>query len=139
MAEFAISLPVLLLVLLATAEIGRGLYQYNMLEKSVRDATRFLSANATQDGTGLIHIDDLQDDIKNLVVYGDRIGNGDPILPDLEPDDVTVVDLDGVHVQVSVNYPYQTMLGTAIPTFGFGSGSIDSALTFISRTTMRAL
>ena len=137
--EFVITLPVLLLVMMATAELGRAFYQYNTLEKSVRDATRYLSANAINDGTKLIDISEYIDDVKNLVVYGDRNGNGAPILPSLVTDDVDVVEVASTHVQVSVNYAYQSMLGTSIPTFGFGSGNIDSTITFSSSSIMRGL
>ena len=35
--EFVLTLPLLMLLLLATAEIGRALFQYNTLTKAVRD------------------------------------------------------------------------------------------------------
>jgi len=137
--EFVITLPVLLLVMMATAELGRAFYQYNALEKSVRDATRYLSANAIQDGTKLIDISAYIDDVKNLVVYGDRNGGGIPILPGLVTDDVNVVEVASTHVQVSVNFAYQSMLGTNIPTFGLGNGNISSSITFSSSSVMRGL
>ena len=138
-AEFVITLPVLLLVMLATAEIGRALYQFNTLAKSTRDATRYLSTIAINDGTLLIHIDnDKEEQVKNLLVYGNFDGSGDPILPDLDADAVTVSDIGNLHVQISVTYPYQTMLGTGIPTFGLGNGNIDTAFTFNCSVAMRA-
>ena len=44
--ELAIAVPVLLLLLLASAELGRAFYQYNTLTKSVRDGARYLSENS---------------------------------------------------------------------------------------------
>lgn len=140
-SEFAITLPVLLVLMLATAELGRAFFQYNTLEKSVRDAARYLSDVAEQDGTKLIQITaDIEGDVKNLVVYGTRNGTGLPILPNLETDDVTVAEVPGIdHVQVSVAYVFQSILGNSIPTFGLGNGNINTSLTFNVSTIMRAL
>ena len=41
--EFALVLPMLLLLTFITTEFGRALYQYNTITKSVRDAARYLS------------------------------------------------------------------------------------------------
>lgn len=138
-AELVITLPVLLLLMMATAELGRAFFQYNTLEKSVRDAARYLSANATPTNSGVIMIEGIKDEIKNLVVYGNRSGNGTPILPELETDDISVTEVPGAHVQVSVSYEYQSILGNSIPSFGLGGGDIDSSFIFNTSTIMRAL
>ena len=41
--EFAIVLPLLLLLSLATTELGRALYQQDTLNKAVRDGARHLA------------------------------------------------------------------------------------------------
>src|ERR1700687_3319868 len=41
--EFALVLPLLLLLTMTTTEFGRAIYQYNTIVKSLRDATRYLS------------------------------------------------------------------------------------------------
>ena len=41
--EFALVLPLLLILTFITTEFGRALYQYNTLAKSVRDAARYMS------------------------------------------------------------------------------------------------
>ena len=43
MVEFAIALPLLLLLLLAVAEFGRMLSHYNSLLQANRDAARYLA------------------------------------------------------------------------------------------------
>ena len=46
MVEFAIVLPLLLLLLLGIAELGRLLFQYNSLLQASRDAGRFVAGQA---------------------------------------------------------------------------------------------
>lgn len=59
--EFALVLPLLLVMTFIVTEFGRAIYQYNTLAKSVRDAARYLSVQ-----TPNTHIDQA----RNLVVYG---------------------------------------------------------------------
>ena len=67
--EFAIALPLLLFLLLATAETGRLLSQYDTLNKAVRDAARYLATNALGGTTGVVSITpQLQTATANLVV-----------------------------------------------------------------------
>ncbi|AIY42965.1 TadZ/CpaE-like protein [Collimonas arenae] len=70
MVEFALILPLLLLLTFVTTEFGRAIYQYNTITKSVRDAVRYLSLQTP--GT---HITEAQ----NLVVYGNIAGTGTPL------------------------------------------------------------
>lgn len=49
LVEFVLIAPVLLLLLLMVAELGRALYQYNILSQAVRDATRYYSAHTLID------------------------------------------------------------------------------------------
>ena len=88
--EFAIILPVLLLLMLATAEIGRLLYQYNTLTKAVRDGARHASRPIV-DSTGIVKVNaQLISDVKNLVVYGKKQGGGTPLLPGFSAGDIDV-------------------------------------------------
>lgn len=61
--EFALVLPLLLILTFITTEFGRALYQYNILTKSVRDAARYLSVQSYGDTTK-------HSIAKNLIVYG---------------------------------------------------------------------
>lgn len=70
--EFALVLPLLLLLTFITAEYSRALYQYNTLTKSVRDAARYLSTQTPYDKTKYATA-------KNLVVYGNPAGTGTPL------------------------------------------------------------
>ncbi len=67
--EFALVLPLLLILTFITTEFGRALYQYNILTKSVRDAARYLSVQTPGDTT-------IYPTAKNLVVYGNPAGTG---------------------------------------------------------------
>ncbi|WP_211470485.1 TadE/TadG family type IV pilus assembly protein [Collimonas humicola] len=69
--EFALILPLLLLLACITTEFGRAMFQYNTITKSVRDAVRYLSVQTP--GT---HITEAQ----NLVVYGNIAGTGTPLV-----------------------------------------------------------
>lgn len=75
--EFALVLPLLLILTFITTEFGRALYQYNTLTKAVRDASRYLSVQdpsiETNDPLGLIT------NAKNLVVFGNVDGTGNPL------------------------------------------------------------
>jgi Flp pilus assembly protein TadG len=74
LVEFALVLPVLLLSSLVTTEFGRAIYQYNTIVKSVRDAARYLSVQTPGTHTA---------EARNLVVYGNIAGTGNPLAPGL--------------------------------------------------------
>jgi Flp pilus assembly protein TadG len=61
--EFALVLPLLLVLSFITTEFGRALYQYNSVAKSVRDAARFLSTQTPGSAAAITTA-------QNLVVYG---------------------------------------------------------------------
>lgn len=144
--EMVISLPFLLLLLLATAEFGRAFYEYNTLTKSARDGVRY-AAEYALDGTKKINLDQMQangrtlrDNIKSLVAFGTTDSSGTSLLANLDPADIQVsVGPDPVHVQVLATYTYRSTFGGRIPTFGLGGGDIDSNLTLRARAIMRAL
>lgn len=70
LVEFALILPMLLLLTLITVEFGRAIWQYNTLTKSVRDAARYLSLQTP--GTKI-------PEARNLMVYGNTAGTGAPL------------------------------------------------------------
>jgi Flp pilus assembly protein TadG len=82
LVEFALVLPLLLLLTFIVTEYGRALYQYNVLTKSVRDAARYLSTQ--NPGTKVT-------EAKNLVVYGNPTGTGTPLAIGLTIEKVNVV------------------------------------------------
>jgi Flp pilus assembly protein TadG len=74
LTEFALALPMLLMIMLTILEFGRAYYQYNTLAKSVREAVRYLSVRSP--GVDV-------DKAKNIVVYGNTAGTGTPLVPGL--------------------------------------------------------
>ena len=121
--EFALVLPMLLLLTFTVTELGRALYQYNTLAKSVRDAARYLSIQTP--GTRIT-------ETRNLIVYGNIAGTGNPIALGLTvaqvPDPVWQTaganpTINTVTVRVS-GYSFQSMFSSA---FGYTFGTIPYA------------
>jgi hypothetical protein len=84
--EYVVVLPICLLLILGTAEFGRALLQYNVLTQSVQDGARYLSSRALLGTTGVVEITpELEDEVRNLVVYGNRLGTGNPRLRGFDP------------------------------------------------------
>jgi Flp pilus assembly protein TadG len=136
--EMAITLPVLLLLMLGTAELGRAFYHYNTLTKSVRDGARYLSRVAIKGETGLIELtDEKKTRTRNLVVYSSIAGTGAPLLEGLGAGDINVEAVDATHIRVSTNYVYRPLF-VRIPGFTGGSG-VDTDFTINAIATMRAI
>ena len=134
LVEFALILPLLLLLTFITTEFGRALYQYNTLAKSVRDASRYLSMQLP--GTQMTTA-------RNLVIYGNMAGTGEPLVQGLTeahvPDPTwqtegTAPVITTVTIQVS-GYSFQPLMATVFGRTLFPGG----ALTFSDiRATMRS-
>lgn len=137
--EFAICAPVLLLLMLATAEFSRILYQYNTLTKSVRDGARFAAVRASIDagGTRVVNITpQTLNQTRNLVVRGHIGATGTPLLPGLLITNVNVTNAGNGFVSVDATYAYAPMLGPTLPTLGFGE-PIDLTLSLQATVLMR--
>jgi Flp pilus assembly protein TadG len=138
--EFVITAPLLLLVLLACAEFGRAFVQYATLDYSVRNSVRYVSENAIIGTTGVVSPSATTiTQAKNLAVYGNVAGTGSPRLPNFQTSQVTVSSPGGNNIVVSANYPYQPVVGSALPTFGFGGGPISLTFNMQIAVTMRAI
>lgn len=136
--EFAIALPLIILIALAVVELGRGLYQFNTLSKAVHDGARFLADDIFigHSGSSLPAIlatdTDLVAATKNLVVSGD-VDGGPPVLEGLTTSSVTItsefVDLSDIgtddnHIKVSASFTFVPLFPTLsalgysmVPTF----------------------
>jgi Flp pilus assembly protein TadG len=130
--EMTLVLPLLLLLFIATAEIGRMLYQYNTLTKAQRDGVRLIAASLKynqQSGlnacpaTGGNLPNNLMTRAANLVVYGTEgiAVDSEPLLEGLTTADVGFCRVAGTQeIQVQVQYSFTPMLFDSIPTFGLG-------------------
>ena len=96
MVELAIALPVIIILFAAVAEFGRYFEEYTTLAKASRVAARYL---ATSSAVG-------NDDVtaKNLVVYGNLNGSGDPIVKGLTVGNVDIIRRNADGVQ-TVGFP----------------------------------
>ncbi|MHC5348210.1 TadE/TadG family type IV pilus assembly protein [Metapseudomonas furukawaii] len=145
MVEFAIALPLLLLMLLAIGEFGRMLYQYNSLLQASRDAGRYVAGKAWDRTLGKIVLVDQQQDkdlvseTRNIAVYGipGVTDDSQPVVAGLETGDVSVTEFDAEHIQVSISFTFQPLFGDGIP--ALVGDEIDLNLNLVATTVMRAL
>ncbi|WP_028629770.1 TadE/TadG family type IV pilus assembly protein [Metapseudomonas resinovorans] len=142
MVEFAITLPLLLLLLFAIGEFGRMLFQYNSLLQANRDAVRYVSGKAWNSTLGKVEVSTaLETQTKNLAVYGvpATSAGSKPVVVGLTTNNVQVTPVGTEHVQVSTSYTFVPLLGSGIPGFlGKGKG-VPLGLTLVATTVMRAL
>lgn len=134
LVELAIVLPLLLIMFGAVAEFGRFFYTYQTLSKATRAGTRFLTnepANGTSDEMA-----------RNLVVYGNTEGEGEPVVVGLSASHVRVTRTGGTAVlpeRVTVrieNFRYRPIFDLG----GFvGKRSLTLAINVSPSTTMRFL
>lgn len=137
--EFTIALPLLLLLFMAVAEFGRAFLQYSTLTHSVRDSARFVASKALRGQAGTVYLDTpLVTSARNLAVYGNAAGTGEPLLPGLTGANVTVRDLGGGNISVVVAYPYQPMIGTALPNV-LGGSDFATNFTLSAEVVVRAI
>lgn len=110
--EFALVLPVLLLLAFLAVEFGRALYQYDVLAKSARAGARYLSMQSP--GTHVTQA-------RNLVIHGNTEGTGDPLVPGLTAANVpaptwqeagTAPLINTVTVRIT-GYAFQPMFASA--------------------------
>ena len=112
--ELALLLAPLLLIVLATAELGRAMHHFNTLGKGVRDATRHLS----QFGTA----DEVVQQARCLAVHGSVDCSGRPLLPGLSTALVSVCDAQrcpATHAAQSTGLGAMALVSVEIAGFRF--------------------
>lgn len=141
--EVALTIPVLLVVLLFTADMSRAFYQYNTLTKSVQDGSRYLAQNALTGNVAGSLSSSVMSDTRNLVVSGYPNG-GSPILNGLSADNVTIAietvstsDIPRHYVTVAASYSYQP-LTPLLNSLGFLSSNVDFGFQLTAQSSMRA-
>ena len=147
MVEFAIMLPLLIILLLGISELGRALYQLNTLTKAVNTGTRYLARmpniakidEVSGDCAALIDWSDASPQIvkaKQLVAFGSGTA---PLLPGLNQSHVTVQPLqqrtiekyeaseDICVIRVRVEVPFVSLFGGGVVPFtDIGSFSLNA-------------
>ncbi len=138
LVEMVLVTPILLFIMLATAEVTRVFVDHNTLTKAVRNGARYVAANAYQGTTGLVSVSaTLKGEARNLVVYGNIAGTGTPVLSGLTPGDVIVTDIGADNIQVSANHAISGMFGPVLRNF-FGP-DINLVHNLQATVAMRAL
>jgi Flp pilus assembly protein TadG len=138
LVETTVCLPVLLLLMLVGGELTNAFIQHNTLTKSVRDGARYAAGTAINGAKVLDLSPTIVSQTKNLVVYGNNIGTGSPVLPNFTVSAVTVTNLGGNNIEVRAQYAYTGVVGSALPAFGFGSNP-SLAMNLQASVRMRAL
>lgn len=134
--ELAITLPLVLLIMLATAEFGRAFFHYTTLTKAVEAGSRYYSSAALNT---TIPVATKVTTTENLIVFGSP-GAGTSVLPGFTVSDVTEISAVGPvgsipadHVRVTATYTYTPMISN-LPIYGTVAG-----FTMTASHTMRAL
>lgn len=112
LVEFSIGVTVFLTAMFGVMEFGRALWVHNALTDAARRGARYATMHSPNDVDG----------VKNVVVYGDPTGSGQPMLNNLTTANVNVTynnfGLNDGTVSVSItNYQFQFVLpiiGTTI-------------------------
>jgi Flp pilus assembly protein TadG len=112
LVEFAIGVTVFLTAMFGVLEFGRALWVHNALSDAARRGARYATMHSPADS----------DQVKNIVVYGDPAGGGQPMLENLSTANVNVnynnFGLNDGTVSVSItNYQFQfvvPIIGTTI-------------------------
>jgi len=105
LVEFAIGVTVFVTVMFAILEFGRALWVHNALSDAARRGARYAVLHSAGSST----------EVKNIVVYGNAAGTGQPMLNDLTTGNVDVVysnfGLNDGTVSVSIKeYQFQLVI-----------------------------
>jgi len=112
LVEFAIAITVFVTAMFGVLEFGRLLWVHNALTDAARRGARYAVMHSASDETS----------VKNIVVYGDAAGSGQPMVNNLSTANVVVTynsfGLNDGTVSVSItNYQFQfvvPIVGTTI-------------------------
>ncbi|WP_297796344.1 TadE family protein [uncultured Marinobacter sp.] len=136
--EFMLTAPLLILVVFAVSELGWAFHQYHTMTRATQDGARHAASHALNGSLGLILLDGaLVQETSNLVVYGNTVGAGEPLLPGWSTGDISVSSPDASHVEVRAIYDYVPIVGR-IPAF-YGGDPIELAFEMKGTVQMRAL
>jgi Flp pilus assembly protein TadG len=134
--EFAIMLPLLLLLVVMVSEFGIMYYRLNAVTKSVQIAARYLSDVSVNNTNTSIDTTNA----KNLAVYGNSAGIGTPVVPSLAIANIAVTNPDSKHVQVVATYNSSLILGNslnALMSLATGSSAATNFMTLKATSVMR--
>src|SRR2546425_3835741 len=87
--DFAVATGILLPALVGTFQFGYTFFIYNNLDTAVRGGARYASMQSYDSGTSTPSTA-FATAVKNMVVYGNSAGTGDPVAPGLAVSNVQV-------------------------------------------------
>ena len=130
LVEVAIVIPLLMMLFGAVAEFGRYFYEYSTAAKAARLGARFMISKSLNSSTT-----NWEAQAKNLMVYGNTAGTGNPILPGMTVSNVqfgysggSYAGGNGVPERVTVtivNYKHQPIFDLAKLTKSSFSLAVD--------------
>jgi Flp pilus assembly protein TadG len=134
--ECTIVMPLLLSLLLATAEFGRYMYTYNSLTKSMEGGLRYLTQYAIAGiGQTVQPAAARMAEARNIVVYGNVSGTGNSQIPDLDVTNVIVTTADTSFLEINiVNFTYTPMITRRLADSG-----LDLSIPMNAGVKMRAI
>jgi Flp pilus assembly protein TadG len=131
LVEFAIIVPLLLLLVVGISEFGFAFYHLNILNKSVQDGARYISDSqiARYDGTGSnlsnpINVSTTTNgtnitNTQQLVIYGNIAGTGNALMPPnngsgyvFAQNSLSIPTAN--HIQLTVQYNHNFILGSVL-------------------------
>jgi len=128
--ELGLLLTPLVLMIFGTTELGRAIYTYNTLDKTVRDAARHLSQHGPGDTT-------VAAEARCLAVTGTTDCSAAPVAPGLTTAMVTICDatlcpsthknqltgLGSVNLVTAgiASYPFSSVVTLVVPSMNFNS------------------
>lgn len=132
LVELALVIPILLLLLGATAEFGRFFYTYTTLLKGTRAAARYLVSQPPGTGDAAA---------RNLLVYGNTAGTGAPVTNGLTTANVKITPKKTGGTTQTTTVEIQNF--TYVPIFDLGKLTRSSTLSLKvnvgARSTMRQI
>ncbi|MDQ1559350.1 MAG: hypothetical protein QOD32_2410 [Pyrinomonadaceae bacterium] len=132
LVELAIVLPLMLVLLGATAEFGRFFYTYTTLLKGTRAAARYLSSQPPGAGDAAA---------RNLLVYGNTAGTGTPVASGLTTANVKITPTKTGGTTQTQTVEIQNF--TYVPIFDLGkltrSSTLSLSVNVGAKSTMRQI
>jgi len=136
--ETVIILPIVLFLMLAVAELGNALLQYNVLTRAVRNSARYLVDEAEAGSSQVVALTAAKiTAAQNIAAYG-ATGTGTSLLPGLAPGNITVSVVNTNNVLVAAQYQYQPLFAGGIPDV-LGASTAGGVFTMNAQVVMRAL
>lgn len=152
--EFAIIMPLLLLLVVGICEFGYAFYHLNILNKSVEDAARYFSdpMQARQMVlTDLINVttNPAISPTRNLVIYGSIFNTATALMPPVNGSNYAIPTINCVdatsqnttcsitteHIKVSATYQHNFILGNTLNRFT--NGAIPNVYNLTASSIMR--